>query len=131
MINVRETEIRSESLEIVMEAYKVANNLPDSSINFKSKLVDKAFMVSSRIANAFIALEDDHFETEIMLALEGIVSINNDLSQLQIGPPFAKIDLQPFQLLLKNEKIELQELLAASKTNNVDTLTPKLEKVCI
>ena len=66
MINVRETEIRSESLEIVMEAYKVANNLPDSSINFKSKLVDKAFMVSSRIANAFIALEDHHFETEII-----------------------------------------------------------------
>ena len=131
MINVRETEIRSESLEIVMEAYKVANNLQDSSTNYKGKLVDKAFMVSSRIANAFIALEDDHFETEIRLALEGIASINNDLNQLQIGPPLAKIDLQPFQLLLKNEKTELQSLLAASKANNADILSPKLGKVCI
>lgn len=131
MINVRETEIRTELLEIVIEAYRVANDLKNSPVKLKARLVDKAFMVSAQIANAFTALQDDYFETEIQLALDGIDSISDDLIKLETDPTTAKIDFQPFRLILKHEKLELQALLAPSHINDIETLSPKLEKVCI
>ena len=76
MINIRETEIRNESLEIVVETYRVANLITDASKQLlRTKLVDSAFMVSASIAKAFIALQNDEFEADLAHALRGIDSL--------------------------------------------------------
>jgi hypothetical protein len=89
MINLRETEIRNESLELVVETYRIANLITDQGKqDIRMKLIDCAFMVSSSIAKAFIALQDDQFESDMAQALKGIdekdlLITNNVLNQME------------------------------------------------
>lgn len=132
MINLRETEIRDESLEIVVETYRVANLITDSSKQpLRTKLVDGAFMVSASIAKAFIALQDDQFEADLVHALEGINSLLQSLHNIEVESLLEVVECQPLRIILGSEQQELQQLLAASQTNNSYTLSPKLEKACI
>ena len=132
MINLRETEIRNESLEIVVETYRVANLITDSSKqSLRTQLVDCAFMVSSSIAKAFIALQNDDFETDLAQALAGIDILLEYLHQIEYEKLLDLGECQPLRIILGSEKQELQQLLAASQTNNSYTISPKLEKACI
>jgi hypothetical protein len=132
MINLRETEIRNESLEIVIETYRVANLIKDpSKQSLRTQLVDSAFMVSSSVAKAFIALQNDEFEGELAQALSAIVSIMEYLHKIETELLVDKIECQPLRIILGSEQQELQQLLAASQTNSSYTLSPKLEKACI
>ena len=132
MINLRETEIRNESLEIVVETYRVANLITDSSKqSLRTQLVDCAFMVSSSIAKAFIALQNDDFEADLAQALAGIDILLEYLHQIESEKLLDLGECQPLRIILGSEKQELQQLLAASQTNNAYTLSPKLEKACI
>ena len=132
MINLREAEIREESLALVVEAYRVANLITDSSRqSLRTKLVDCAFQVSSSIAKAFIALQDEDFATHIAQALAGIDSIMEYLQVVASESLLDIIELQPLRDILDSEQQELTQLLAASQTNNFYTFSPKLEKVCI
>ena len=132
MINLRETEIRNESLEIVIETYRVANLITDSSRqSLRTQLVDGAFMVSSSIAKAFIALQNDDFEADLGHALTGIDSLLDSLQEIEAELLLDAIECQPLRIILGSEQQELQQLLAASQTNNSYTLSPKLEKACI
>jgi hypothetical protein len=132
MINLRETEIRNESLEIVVETYRVANLITDSSKqSLRTQLVDDAFMVSSSIAKAFIALQNDDFETDLAHALKGIDSLLESLQKVESESLLDLGECQPLRIILGSEQQELQQLLAASQTNSSYTLSPKLEKVCI
>jgi hypothetical protein len=132
MINLRETEIRNESLEIVIETYRVANLITDpSKQSLRTQLVDSAFMVSSSVAKAFIALQNDEFEGELAQALSAIVSVMEYLHKIETELLVDKIECQPLRIILGSEQQELQQLLAASQTNNSYTLSPKLERACI
>ena len=132
MINLRETEIRNESLEIVVETYRVANLITDSSKqSLRTKLVDGAFMVSASIAKAFIALQNDQFEADLADALEGIDSLLESLNNIESESLIDFEECQPLRIILGSEQQELQQLLAASQTNNAYTISPKLEKACI
>ena len=132
MINLRETEIRNESLEIVVETYRVANLITDSTKQpLRTKLVDGAFMVSASIAKAFIALQNDEFEAELAHALRGIDSLLESLNNIESESLIDFEECQPLRIILGSEQQELQQLLAASQTNNAYTLSPKLEKACI
>jgi len=132
MINLRETEIRNESLEIVVETYRVANLITDSSKqSLRTQLVDCAFMVSSSIAKAFIALQNDDFEADLAQALAGIDILLEYLHQIEYEKLLDLGECQPLRIILGSEKQELQQLLAASQTNNSYTISPKLEKACI
>ncbi len=132
MINLRETEIRNESLEIVVETYRVANLITDSTKqSLRTKLVDGAFMVSASIAKAFIALQNDQFEADLADALEGIDYLLQSLQKIEVGSLLKVEECQPLRIILGSEQQELQQLLAASQTNSSYTLSPKLEKACI
>ena len=132
MINLRETEIRNESLEIVVETYRVANLITDSSKqSLRTQLVDRAFMVSSSIAKAFIALQNDDFEADLAQALAGIDILLEYLHQIESEKLLDLVECQPLRIILGSEQQELQQLLAASQSNNSYTLSPKLEKACI
>lgn len=132
MINLRETEIRNESLEIVVETYRVANLITDSSKqSLRTQLVDHAFMVSSSIAKAFIALQNDEFEAGLAQALAGIDILLEYLHQIESEKLLDLVECQPLRIILGSEQQELQQLLAASQSNNSYTLSPKLEKACI
>jgi hypothetical protein len=132
MINLRETEIRNESLEIVVETYRVANLITDSSKqSLRTKLVDAAFMVSASIAKAFIALQNDQFEADIAHALKEIDSLLESLHKIEAESLLDVEECQPLRIILGSEQQELWQLLAASQTNNSFTLSPKLEKACI
>lgn len=132
MINLRETEIRNESLEIVVETYRVANLITDSSKqSLRTQLVDRAFMVSSSIAKAFIALQNDEFEADLAQALAGIDILLEYLHQIESEKLLDLGECQPLRIILGSEQQELQQLLAASQTNNSYNLSPKLEKACI
>lgn len=132
MINLRETEIRNESLEIVVETYRVANLIIDASKQFlRIQLVDSAFMVSASIAKAFVALQDDQFEADLAHALRGIDSLLESLLKIEAESLIDLEECQPLRIILGSEQQELQQLLAASQTYNSYTLSPKLEKACI
>ena len=132
MINLRETEIRNESLEIVVETYRVANLITDSSKqSLRTQLVDRAFMVSSSIAKAFIALQNDDFEADLAQALAGIDILLEYLHQIESEKLLDLVECQPLRIILGSEQQELQQLLASSQSNNSYTLSPKLEKACI
>ena len=132
MINLRETEIRNESLEIVIETYRVANLITDASKQWlRIKLVDCAFLVSSSIAKAFIALQDEQFEVDIEHALKGIDSLQDYLLEIESEKLLEVQELQPLRFILGTEQLELQQLLSSSHANNSYTLLPKLERVCI
>ena len=132
MNNLRESEIRKESLDIVVETYKVANLLKNSTKPaFRAKLVNSAFLVSSSIAKAFISLQNDQIEAEIELALKEIETIRKYLVKIETKTLLAAVDLQPLDLLLDREQAELEELLTVSRILNTDAPSPKLEKVCI
>jgi len=130
MVNLRETEIREESLTLVVETYRVANLLTDSSKQLlRTNLVDSAFVVSSSIAKAFNALQDDDFESDIAKALAGIDTILEYLREVE--SILDRTEVQPLQNILNSEQQELEQLQAISQTNNSYTLSPKLEKACI
>jgi hypothetical protein len=132
MNNLRESEIRKESLDIVVETYRVANMLKTSSKpGFRTKLVDSAFLVSSSIAKAFITLQNEQIESEIELALKEIESIRKCLLKIEKKTLLEKTDLHPLSLLLNREQVELEELLIKSRIINAEAPSPKLEKVCI
>lgn len=132
MINLRETEIRNESLEIVIETYRVANLIADpSKHSLRTQLVDCAFLVSSSIAKAFIALQEDEFEADITRALEGINSLIAFLHKIETESLLDKAECQPLRIILGSEQEELLHLLAVSQTNNSYTISPRLERACI
>lgn len=132
MNNLRESEIRKESLDIVVETYTVANLLKTTTKPaFRTKLVDSAFLVSSSIAKAFISLQNEQIEAEIELALKEIETIRKYLVKIEMKTLLAEADLQPLRLLLEREQGELDELLNVSRILNTDAPSPKLEKVCI
>jgi hypothetical protein len=132
MINLRETEIRNESLEIVIETYRVASLITDSSKQLlRTQLVDSAFMVSSCVAKAFIAFQNDEFEADLLRALEGIDAVLGYLDKIEFDLLLDKIECQPLRIILGSEQQELLQLLSASQIDNSYTLSPKLEKACI
>jgi len=132
MVNLRETEIREESLALVVETYRVANLITDSSRqSMRTKLVDCAFQISSSIAKAFIALQDEDFEADIAQALTGIDSIMDYLKEVASESLLNIKELQPLYNILDSEQQELIQILAASQTSNSYAFSPKLEKVCI
>jgi len=129
MVNLRETEIREESLALVVETYRVANLITDSSKQLlRTNLVDIAFLVSSSIAKAFIALQDDDFEADITKALAGIDSIMGYLQEVESIIDITEV--QPLRNILDAEQQELLQLLTTSQTSNSYTFSPKLEKAC-
>ena len=130
MVNLRETEIREESLALVVETYRVANLITDSAKQLlRTNLVDSAFLVSSSIAKAFNALQDDDFESDIAKALAGIDIILEYLQEVE--SILDGTEVQPLRNILFSEQQELEQLQAISQTNNSYTLSPKLEKACI
>lgn len=132
MINLRETEIRNESLELVVETYRIANLITDQGkYEIRMKLIDAAFMVSSSIAKAFIALQDDQFESDMAQALRGIDSIWGYLEEIVAESLLDDTEVQPLRDILDSEGRELLQLLSTSQINNSYAFTPKLEKVCI
>ena len=132
MNNLRESEIRKESLEIVVETYRIANLLNKSTEPaFRTKLVDSAFLVSSSIANAFNFLPDEKIEVEIELALKEIKAIRKYLLMVEKKTVLGEVEIQPLRLLLDGEQDELDELLMSSRILSAYVPLPKLEKVCI
>ena len=132
MNNLRESEIRKESLDIVVETYRVANLLkPCTKPKFRANLVSSAFLVSSSIAKAFIYLQNDKIEAEIGLALKGINKLRKSLVRIEKKSLLNVSDIQPLKVLLASGLDELEELLTASQMLNIDVPSPKLEKVCI
>lgn len=130
MVNLRETEIREESLTLVVETYRVANLITDSSKQLlRTNVVDSAFLVSSSIAKAFNALQDDDFESDIAKALAGIDTILEYLREVE--SILDRTEVQPLRNILNSEQQELEQLQAISQTYNSHTLSPKLEKACI
>ena len=132
MNNLRESEIRKESLDIVVETYRVANLLKNTTKPaFRAKLVNSAFLVSSSIAKAFICLQNERIEAEIELALKEIEIIRKYLIKIEAKTLLAVADLRPLGSLLDREQNELEVLLISSRILNADAPSPKLEKVCI
>ena len=132
MVNLRETEIREDSLALVVETYRVANLITDSSRqSLRTKLVDCAFQVSSSIAKAFIALQDEDFEADITQALAGIDSILEYLRVVASESLLDITELQPLHDILDSEQQELVQILAISQIHNSYAYSPKLEKACI
>ena len=129
MVNLRETEIREESLALVVETYRVANLITDSSKQLlRTNLVDIAFKVSSSIAKAFIALQDDDFASDITKALAGIDSIMGYLQEVESILEIKEV--QPLRNILDSEQQELLQLLTTSQTSNSYIFSAKLEKAC-
>jgi dsDNA-specific endonuclease/ATPase MutS2 len=132
MNNHRESEIRKESLDIVVETYRVANLLKScTKPKFRTQLVDSAFLVSSSIAKAFILLQNEKIEEEIGLALKGINKIRKSLVRIEKKSLLNVSDIRPLKALLDSSLDELEALLAASQIRNIDAPSPKLEKACI
>ena len=132
MVNLRETEIRSESLEIVVETYQVASLIIDPSKQvMRTKLVDCAFQVSSSVAKVFIALQDDEVEENITQALSGIDTLSEYLHEIESGSLLDSAEIQPLRIILGAEKQELLLLLADYLSKNSHTISPKLERACI
>ena len=130
MVNLRETEIREESLALVVESYRVASLITDASRQLmRTNLVDSAFLVSSSIARAFIALQDDAFEADIARALAGIDSIMAYLEEIEMI--LDPVECLPLRAIINSEQQELLQLQAESQKNNLYPLSPKLEKACI
>jgi len=132
MINLRETEIRNESLELVVETYRLASLITDpAKHSLRTKLVDFAFRVSSSIAKAFIALQDEQFEADIAQALNGINTILGYLQEIDSENLLTKSEVQLLRNILDSEEHELSQLLSTSRINHSYAFSPKLEKACI
>jgi hypothetical protein len=132
MVNLRETEIREVSLALVVETYRVANLITDSSRQLlRTNLVGSAFLVSSTIAKAFIALQDEDFETGIAQSLTGIDTIMEYLHEIESESLVDIIEVQSLRSILDSEQQELQQALAASQISNSYAFSPKLERACI
>ena len=66
MITQREPELRDESLELVVEASRVVNLLPETfDQKLKNQLLDDSFHVSSGIAEAFKTAQNTQSEEEL------------------------------------------------------------------
>jgi len=132
MINIRETEFREESLALAIEAYRVAYLLPSNEYqSLRLEIVDAAFSVSSSIAKAFIALQNDQFEDELAIALKGIKLISKRLKRIEKTSLLEAKEIKGLQQSLWQEQQELEKLLAASQLVNTAILNPKLERACI
>ena len=131
MITNREAEIRSNSLDIAVETYSVANLISTPAHHeLRTQLIDSAFNITSNIAGAYNALQDHHFEAQIALALDNIDSIISQVQTIISEGLLESKKLLPLLSILNGEQQELKELLAASVANNSFS-SPKLEKACI
>lgn len=130
MINVREPEIRNESLELVVEAHLVANQLLSSDCQtLRAQLLDSAFLVSSNVANAFTALQDVQFEAELEAALTSIATMKEYLEYINAN--HKHVNFRNLHNIMEEAQEELESVMADTHRINVDFITPKLEKVCI
>ena len=132
MINQREPEIRNESLELVVEAYRIVNLLPphvDQKI--KNQLLDDSFHVSSGVAEAFRTAQNIQSEQDLDRILCKLLGIKDLILLLEKNYGFVNDETDLFMNVLEQLHVELVELLAGIKLINTDLFTPKLDSACI
>ena len=131
MINIRTSEIRDESLEMLKEVHSVENIILNTLGEPCSSLLYQGFNISSSIASALCTISDGEFETYINGALEGVLLLSDEIIQLQRSPQCASVDFEPIYSKISHFQRALEDILIACKINLGEQLSPKLEKACI
>ena len=97
MINLRETEIRDESTNLVVESYRLSKLIKGSGKwQIRTKLVDTAFKVSSSIAISFASLQHDEFEAAISLAIDEINQVLTTILEIEGESLIDTSELKPY-----------------------------------
>lgn len=131
MITLRESEIRSESLALAVDAYQIVSLLPaDVNAEVRSQLIDDSFQVSACIAESFNAINNEQSAIAIATAIERLVRLKLLLEEL-VPSDGALSALNTFQHQTEELYVELTELLAGLNLINADVYLPKLEMACI
>lgn len=132
MVNNRETEIRDESLNLVVETYRAVNSLPNT-INqaTRYRLMDGCFSLSAKIAEVFKPAQNESSELTVTNALKKLIETINRVEKIE-----KKFELDPFIMerlhhLLEELRVELLFLLSELREINSETYSPKLAVVCI
>ncbi|MEN8250382.1 MAG: four helix bundle protein [Bacteroidota bacterium] len=132
MEKLRESEIRSESLELVVETYRIMQILPESvEHKFKIDFLNISFLISSQIADAFSALQNDQAEDNVKNALKGINDLSDHLKTLDEEKFTAQKELNEIRHLVSRIQEDLEVFLATLQIIKLDRFSPKLEKTCI
>jgi hypothetical protein len=131
MITLRESEIRNESLSLAVDAYQFLSLLPLSlNAKVRSQIIDDSFQVSSFIAEAFQALNNEQATVAIASAIERLNTLKLLLEQLSPSNQTSGL-ISSFQHRLEEMYVELTELLSALNQINADTYSAKLDTACI
>lgn len=132
MINIRELEIREESLSLTVTAYEAMANLNgDVDSERKGKLMDESFRVSSLLAEAFRTKQNEGSERDIKIGLVKLLELKKQFSKLVDYSIDCGASIERFLHQAEELQVELTELLSAIRLINADFYSPKLESTCI
>ena len=132
MINLRESEIRDESLSLTVAAYQVLTHLEESvGQKRRNRLMDDSFLVSSLIAEAFRSSLVENSENDIKVGLSILLDLKVAAENLKVRATDQGESIDKFVHIAEELQVELTELLTAIIHLNTEIFTPKLEIACI
>ena len=132
MINIREFEIRDEATSLTVAAYQLLSDLAgDIHQDIRTNLVDRSFLVSSLIAEAFRTSHSATAEDDIKLALHRLLELKTEALALENYGLEDLASLEKFIHIAEELQVELTELLSAINLLNAETFSPKIGLACI
>lgn len=131
MINIRASEIRDESVEMLKEVHCIENIIMNNLGETASSILHLGFTISSSIATALCTISDDEFETNITRAQEGILTLNDEIVLLEQSRQYSSVDFELIFSKISHLQRALEDILIVCKINLSEQLSPKLEKACI
>jgi hypothetical protein len=132
MEKLKEFEIREESLQLVVETYRVVQLLPaEFDQKVKIKMLNTSFKVSSFIADTYAAIQNEVAEKNISSALKNLKRLNRVISRLSKQNLIGQVNLETLKSIAHEIQEDLEIFLASIQVNKLDQFSPKLEKTCI
>lgn len=132
MEKLRESEIRNESLQLVVETYRIVQILPEEADQrLKINFLNTSFKVSSVIANAFSALQNDEAEESIKTGLASIDDLKMNISILDKDKLAHENEFNRLKEIITLIQEDLESFLASIQIIKLDKFSPKLEVACI
>ena len=132
MVNLRELEIRNQSLSITVTAYDLVSRYSGLvSFDDKNQLLDNCFYISSKIAEAFRSLQNEVSQVALHDCLNRLIDLQEQVSLLLPKDAGAKKLLSNFLRAIDNLLAELYFLLDTLEELSAEEFSPKLELACI
>ena len=131
MVNLRELEIRNQSLSLTVTAYDLVSSISSViTAAEKNRLLDDCFCVSSSLAEAFRTSISDLSESAFRSSLAMLLDLRNRVSMLSATENNSLALIGQFINYTDELLSELYVTLDAIEELKAEEFTPKLETTC-